>query len=107
MDSTHAPRAADAPASERSADEDPARGNGPRAAALAFLTRRGELTDAAVVGLHQQLVNPGLVYRIVAAGRRGARLAAGVAVKPGAELRRLVRDPAFDWGAAPGEGARR
>src|SRR5262245_11097745 len=76
----------------------------PSALALAFLTGKSELSDAALVGLHQTLVAPALVARVVSASKAGARLAANVDVQ-GKSLRQVVQDAAFDWGAgAAGNG---
>jgi len=50
-----------------------------------------------MVGLHQTLLDPQLVARVIDAGKRGARLAAEVGA-PGRSPRQLVTDPRFDWG---------
>jgi len=70
---------------------------------------RGELAPTAevLVGLHRVFVDPRRVARLLAAHRRGARLARDVLVDEHAvreasderALQRLVEDPRFHWGA--------
>jgi hypothetical protein len=78
----------------------------PRRLALEFLRGERQLSDAVLVGLHQELVDPQLIGRIVRAQTAGARLASGLApggLKDGRSMRQLLADPAFDWGGADRE----
>lgn len=84
-------------AAEASAQEDSGVNPATQSQATLFLSGKVGPTTAALIGLHQGLLSPDLVGRIIAAQKRGARL--GAAIDPrGKTLQQIVRNPAFDWG---------
>jgi hypothetical protein len=74
---------------------------GPAQLAARFLVGKAGLSDGVVVGLHQALIDPQLVARVIAASKRGALLGAGLGT-PGRSLRHMIADPRFDWGQSSG-----
>ena len=64
--------------------------------ALRFLRGELPLTNNVLVGLHQQLIVPSLIGRIVEASRKGAGLAKQVKTQ-GRSLRQIVEDSDFEW----------
>jgi hypothetical protein len=86
------------------ASHDAAGGGFEQQQAKQLLTSNGPLTQAALVGLHQGLVDRRLVVRVLEARKSGAKLASGIDAR-GKSLRQLVDDAGFDWGQAKEERA--
>jgi hypothetical protein len=64
---------------------------------MRFLKGSYDLQNIVLIGLQQQLPSE-VVRRIIRAHRAGAALGRNV---PGRDVRKIVRDPAFDWGPQP------
>ena len=65
-------------------------------AAKKFLFGQHKLDDSVHAGLHRAV--PDKASKIVAAHKKGAKLAAGVPDAKHKDIKHLVNDPAFDWG---------
>ncbi len=102
MSRDHAQRPAQAAATPASATPQAGSAAAVAQATCAFLRGGTDLTSPVLVGLHQALIDPILVGRVVTAWRQGASLGRNLPAELGAA--QMVHDPRFDWGVSEPAG---